>query len=115
MYLRHMLALEDGQTLRLLEGIGNMELSDGEPYRLANSPTRFGRITLNLEPVERKNGWRLAFEKGVGPSPESVQIPESLGKRLHLKEVSGTQYERQDKKIHISPEAKSWEALWEEE
>ena len=42
LYLRHMLALEDGPALRLLEGIGATELAARQPYRLKQTPTRFG-------------------------------------------------------------------------
>jgi hypothetical protein len=56
LYLRHMLALEDGGSLRLLTGIGKPELATGEPFAIAGSPTRFGRISLRLEPLGRERG-----------------------------------------------------------
>jgi hypothetical protein len=50
-YLRHMLALEDGKSLRLLNGITPAELMPPTRYILRNSPTRFGRTDLELEPA----------------------------------------------------------------
>jgi hypothetical protein len=78
LYLRHMLALEDGASLRLLAGIGEPELAAGEPFEIAGSPTRFGRISLRLEPLGRKRGWRLDFEREPGPAPVSVVLPRGL-------------------------------------
>ena len=75
LYLRHMLALEDGRSLRLLAGIGQPELAAGEPFALAGSPTRFGRISLRLEPLGRNRGWRLDFEREAGPAPASIVLP----------------------------------------
>ena len=37
-FLRHMLALEDGSSLRLLEGIGDFELAPGMAHRITESP-----------------------------------------------------------------------------
>lgn len=75
LYLRHMLALEDGRSLRLLAGIGKPELAAGEPFAISGSPTRFGRISMRLEPLGRGHGWRLDFEREPGPAPASVVLP----------------------------------------
>ncbi len=88
LYLRHMLALEDGQALRLLAGVGDFELACGEPYEIAASPTRFGRVWLKLEPGGRGE-WRLEFRRGSGPAPESVVLPVALGARLRFAEARG--------------------------
>ncbi len=77
LYLRHMLALEDGSRLRLLEGIGAPEMSMREPFRLKNTPTRFGPVSLELIPEGSR--WRLQFERGSGPAPSAVTLPKTLG------------------------------------
>jgi hypothetical protein len=112
MYLRNMLALEDGPTLRLLAGVGDPELQPGEPYALAASPTRFGRIDLKLEPLDRGRAWRLEFARGAGPVPAAVQLPAALGARLRFAEVTGAAATRQDNVIQVNPEARSWAATW---
>jgi glycogen debranching enzyme len=112
LYLRHMLALEDGPALRLLAGIGDFELTAGEPYALAESPTRFGRITLDLEPLDRHQGWQLKFERGTGPAPATVQLSANLGSRLRFVEVTGASIRRQEDAILVDPEATSWAATW---
>jgi hypothetical protein len=109
-YLRHMLALEDGRALRLLEGITGAELIPGKPYRLRNSPTRFGRIDLDLEPAGGKR-WHAKFQRAAGPQPASVSVPVELG-RLRFTGVSGASHKANGAAIEIDPTAKSWEAIW---
>lgn len=76
LYLRHMMALEDGDTLRLLDGVGAEDLAYGEPFVLKNSPTRFGRLDLTLEPVGGK--WKLNYELRGGPKPRRVVVNERV-------------------------------------
>jgi hypothetical protein len=111
-FLRHMLALEDGPSLRLLEGIGDFELSHDLPLRITESPTRFGRVSLNLEPLNLGSGWQLRFERGKGPHPETVSLPATLGSRLLLAEVKGATFRRAGAKVIVQPEGSSWQAVW---
>ena len=92
LYLRHMLALEDGASLRLLAGIGEPELAAGEPFSIAGSPTRFGRISLRLEPLGRQRGWRIEFEREPGPAPASVVLPRGV--------------------TPVDPASRKWSATW---
>jgi len=112
LYLRHMLALEDGAALRLLPGIRGFELAAGKPCRLRESPTRFGRVSLELEPLEGRRGWRLEFERGTGPAPGSVQLPATLGVGVSLSDLSGATFRREGDAILVAPEAQSWSAEW---
>jgi hypothetical protein len=111
-YLRHMLALEDGQELRLLEGVSEFELAHGIPHRISESPTRFGRVSLNLEPLSGTSGWRLSFERGTGPNPGTVSLPATLGLRFQLADVKGATFRRAGAMVNIQPESASWQAVW---
>jgi hypothetical protein len=95
-----MLALEDGPRLRLLAGAGEPEL---DAMRLAGSPTRFGRIDMELEPASE--GWRLRFERGSGPAPEAVELP------AEFSEVTGASSRREAGAVLVDPTAKAWTAL----
>lgn len=112
LYLRHMLAFEDGQALRLLEGIGDFELAPGKPYRIAESPTRFGRVSLNLEPVSGGSGWRLNFERGKGPNPGTVTLSATLGSKFQLADIRGATFRHAGAKVNVQPESSSWQAVW---
>ena len=112
LYLRHMLALEDGRDLRLLAGVGDFEVAGGQPLRIVQSPTRFGRIDLSLEPLDGHNGWRLKFQRGTGPAPENVHIPATLGSGGRFAKITGAEVQRQGRILLVTPSAASWEAVW---
>jgi hypothetical protein len=112
LYLRHMLALEDDSRLRLLEGIGDFELAAGEPYSIASSPTRFGRIGVSLEPEGRGKRWRLRFTRGRGPVPSRVTLPARLGARFAFTELSGASHQRDGGQVVVSPDAGAWSATY---
>jgi len=112
LYLRHMLALEDGLALRLLTGVGEFELSQGEPLSIAQSPTRFGRLDMNLEPLDRHQGWRLKFQRGSGLTPANVLLPEILASRFRFAEIKGAQARVEGNSVFVTPSAAAWEAVW---
>jgi hypothetical protein len=111
-YLRDMFAFEDGRTLRLLAGVGDYELKAKEPFLIIQTPTRFGRVSLNLEPLVTQTGWRLKFERGAGPLPARVELPAALGSRPTSSSITGAKSSREGNVILLDPEAKTWEAVW---
>jgi hypothetical protein len=108
-YLRHMLALEDGKSLRLLNGVTTAELTPAVPYILRNSPTRFGRIDLEFEPAGAR-AWRLRFDRSEGPSPSSVSLPAVVG-QLRVQEVIGAGSKVTGEIVEVDPVARKWETL----
>jgi len=112
LFLRHLLALEDGRTLRLLPGVGDFEFAAGQPLSLVNSPTRFGALSLNAEPLDRGKGWRLKFERGAGPAPARVELPAALGRRFRYSGASGADATVSGGAVLIAPGAQSWSATW---
>ncbi len=112
LYLRHMLALEDGRELRLLAGIGAPELSGGDPYTLAESPTRFGRVSLSLEPAGAGRGWRLRFRRGQGDAPGTIRLPRTLLPGIGPAAITGASAKMDGSSVLVDPSAASWEAVW---
>ena len=110
LFLRHMLALEDGATLRLLAGIGEFELASGQPLSVKNSPTRFGRVSLSLEPDGRRRRV-VRFERAAGPSPKVVELPQALA-GLRLADVKGGAIKRDGARVTVDPDARSWTAVY---
>jgi hypothetical protein len=110
-YLRHMLLLEDGERMRLLEGIVNTG-SDRQAFRCERTPTRFGRITLDFEPLDRGRGWKLKFSaETTATHAHSVELPAFLmGQKFD--HIEGTEFQRQASKILIDPTVKTWTAFW---
>ena len=111
-YVRHMLALEDGSHLRLLAGVTGDDLKSGKGYVLAGSPTRFGRINMKLESLDRDQGWRLAYERGTGPAPHNLSLPLDLGARTHFTQVEGAHHRTERGMVLIDGEASRWTAFW---
>jgi hypothetical protein len=111
-FLRHILALEDGRDLRLLAGVGEFELAGREPMSAVQSPTRFGRIDLSLEPLDRHDGWRLKFRRGTGPEPENVHLPATLGSGWRFDKITGAEVRKQGVILLVTPSAASWEVVW---
>ncbi len=112
LYLRHMLALEDGDDLRLLPAFGDPELDTDQPYALAGSPTRFGRVDLKLEPLGRGRGWRMEYRRGNGPSPRNTVLPAAPGSALRLRGIDGAAYRQSGDSVLVDPKAASWSATW---
>jgi hypothetical protein len=111
-YLRHMFVFEDGRALRLLAGVGDYELKAAEPFQFGQTPTRFGRVSVNLEPLNPETGCRLKFERGAGPQPGRVELPSTLGSRLTSDSIMGAKSSREGNVILVDPGANKWEAVW---
>ena len=111
-YARHMLALEDGTLLRLLAGITGEELAAGGAYKLTGTPTRFGRLNLALEPLDRRQGWRLSYERAHGPTPEGVTLPVSFDGRIRFDRVEGAKTRVEGEWVRVECGAARWTAFW---
>jgi hypothetical protein len=109
-YLRHMLLLEDGTRMRLLEGMIPANSSNRTLFRLELTSTRFGRVTLDLEPVAN-NGWKLEASIEAAQHPASVEIPRSIRGRP-FERVLAASFQVKDEKIMIDPTAGKWTAFW---
>ncbi len=111
-YVRHMLALEDGGHLRLLEGVTEGVLAARKPWGVTASPTRFGRVSLRLEPLDRAQGWRMKFERSAGPAPQKVSVPAKLGRRAVFAKVEGAKTRIVGETMTVDPAAAKWSATW---
>jgi len=68
--VRHLLVLEHRDDLRLLAGLPDEWVRDGAVIRVEDSPTRFGRVSLNAQV------WEGAFRVTVTRRPPSVLTEE---------------------------------------
>ena len=113
-YLRHRLVLEDGETLRVLEGVQPADLRERKPFSLAGSPTRFGRIALSAEPSGSR-GWRVRFSReSAATAPQSVEIPAKLDAGAAFTRVEGAASRTlAPGKISVEPAATAWTVIWD--
>jgi hypothetical protein len=111
-YLRHTLILEDNRRLRLLEGILASDLQSRQKYAVRNTPTRFGWISLDLEPVGQK-GWSLHYTRRGEVIPDSIELPAKLLPGAELSKVTGASMRKDPGGIAmIDPASKDWVAFW---
>jgi len=106
-YLRHRLVLEDGGRLRLLEGVDGR---DRNPVSLEQTPTRFGRVNMRVEPSGRA-GWRMTFAMEGNQIPEAVELPAAVA-GAGLQHVEKAKHRKQGRKILIDPTSRTWSAFW---
>jgi hypothetical protein len=109
-YLRHMLLLEDGPCMRLLGGVA-ANLGYDQTFRLEQSPTRFGRVTLEIEPLDHNKGWKLDFALTPSQTPGRVELPAEIAGRK-FDHMFGGKFEREGRKVSIDPRATQWTAFW---
>jgi hypothetical protein len=98
--------------LRLLAGITDAEVTPQKEYVLTATPTRFGRLNLRLEPLDRGQGWRLAFERESGPAPGQISVPVDLGSRFHFAQAENARSRSEAGVVLIDPAAPRWTAFW---
>lgn len=111
-YLRHMLVLEDNEKLRLLEGILPTDLHERHAFRLANTPTRFGRISLDVEPAGL-HGWKARYKRTGGEAPKTLEIHAELLSGVELSRVNGAAFKKAGGGYAtIDPAAMEWTAYW---
>lgn len=110
LFLRHLLALEDGKSLRLLVGIGDFELAAAEPYALQATPTRFGPVDLTLEPDGAS--WNLRYERAAGPAPGRLELPVQLGSKLRFSHIDGARSSQEGPSLLVDPEARRFSVTW---
>jgi hypothetical protein len=116
-YLRHMLILEGSDTLRLLDGVGLEDLNLRQPMSLISSPTRWGRVSLTLEPVDEKT-WSLVFRReGMHPqfAPKLtwVEMPRHLPGNFQFDQYTGAKRAiKNGMRVLFEPEDTSWQCTF---
>ncbi len=109
-YLRHMLVLEDIDTLRLMDGITNVELAPRKPFVLKNTPTKFGRINFLAEPTDSK-GWRMKVHREGENAPLRIEAPSILG-RAKFTRIEGATHKIENDRLLIDPDAADFTVFW---
>jgi hypothetical protein len=110
-YLRHMLLLEDGLRMRLLEGMVPASFRERRAFRLERTPTRFGRVTLQVEALDRGHGWKLDATMEPAQHAQTVELPGSIAGR-QFDRVLNAKHQLQGRKVVIDPGATKWTAFW---
>jgi hypothetical protein len=108
-YSRHMLVLEDGARLRLLEGISPSQITSA--YFLEQTPTRFGRVNFALEPTDGKSTVVKFGRVGKPTKLEAIEMPAALEKQ-ELSSIEGANFKRTGDRVEVDPQAAHWTAIY---
>jgi hypothetical protein len=109
-YLRHRLVLEDEDRLRLLDGVLPSELTQRQAFSLVSTPTRFGRVSLAVEPAG-KQGWQISFRREGARTPQAVELSADLLSG-RTPRVEGAAYRLSGNRLLIDPEKTEWKLSW---
>jgi hypothetical protein len=115
-FLRHMLVLEEEKTLRLFNGLGEADLAARAPIALAATPTRWGRVSVSLEPVDAKT-WVTKFtrepiDEANMPPLTYVTMPLRLPGNFQFDKFSGPTVIKNSPVAMVDPSLLSWEVTW---
>ncbi len=115
-YLRHMMILEDEKNLRLFEGIGLPELNAGKTMELTYSPTRWGRISVSLEPIDSKT-WKTKFKREDFDEKKYSQLdyiimPRKLAGVFYFNGTKGVYANKNGDQALVRTDKHTWECEW---
>ncbi len=114
-YLRHAMVMEDEDVLRLFDGIAGADLADARPLKLERTPTRWGLVSVTLEPVDAKS-WKISFlREPVNPEKapplRSVELPRVLAPNFRFDTISPVTAIKNGPRVIIDGAAMRWEAF----
>lgn len=116
-FLRHSLIMEDGERLRLIEGIVEEDLLAKKPIRIEYTPTRWGRVSLSFEPIDDKT-WSMKFRREnfnqkYVPKLTYVEFPRHLPLKVQFISITGaTAGSAEIGRMLVDGQVTSWEATF---
>jgi hypothetical protein len=116
-YLRHMLVLEDEKALRLFTGVGLPELNAKKIIGVTDTPTKWGRISVTLEPVDEYT-WHTKFthsgyDKANAPVLDTILMPRKLAGVFSFNGAKGVVANVNGNDVVVNIESKQWECEWQ--
>ncbi|MDI6765977.1 MAG: hypothetical protein QME52_04045 [Bacteroidota bacterium] len=115
-FLRHMMILEDAKDLHLFKGIGLPELENGKELSLSYSPTRWGKVSVTLEPIDKLT-WRTRFKREdfdekAYSQLDWIKLPRKLAGVYNFNGIKGVKIGREVDQVLVKPEFTEWECEW---
>ncbi len=114
-YLRHMMVFEDSEVLRLFEGVAPADIAEFQPMEIIDTPTRWGRVSVALEPVDERT-WKIRFSRTPvnarkAPALKSVELPRVLGPNFRFDTITGTTAIKNGPRVIIDGGVLKWDAM----
>ena len=85
--------------------------NEQEKFRLERTPTRFGRVTLDVEPLANSTGWKAEAVLDLRQRPSTIEVSGILRGRK-FDRIEGSKYQANGEKITVDPIASRWTAFW---
>ncbi len=114
-YLRHAMVMEDEAVLRLFDGVAKMDMAEARPLRIERTPTRWGRVSVSLEPVDART-WKITYLRepvnaAQAPPLTSVELPRVLGPNFRFDTISPGTAIKNGPRVTIDGAVLRWEAM----
>jgi len=83
--VRHLLVFERGEDLHLLAGVPEQWLTDGKRIHVTSTPTRYGRVTVDVQAHRRRLTVAVTVEPGVDkPAAIVLRVPPQLYRAVQV-------------------------------
>jgi hypothetical protein len=115
-FLRHRMILEEEKYLSLLSGLGIDDMESGKAFGLTYSPTKWGRVSLQMEPIDNMS-WKMTFlredfNEAMTSPIEYITMPAVIGGKYNFFGATGAKSVRNGETIYIKGHELKWECLW---
>ncbi len=101
MQTRWMLYMEEGKTLKLLQGIPRNWMNNGQCIKLKNAASYFGLFNLDVNSSVKSNTIEATIECNSDRPPDRIQIRLPHPEGLRAKSVSGGTYDANTETVTI--------------
>ena len=109
------MVMEDEAVLRLFDGVAKMDMAEARPLRIERTPTRWGRVSVSLEPVDART-WKITYLRepvnaAQAPPLTSVELPRVLGPNFRFDTISPGTAIKNGPRVTIDGAVLRWEAM----
>jgi hypothetical protein len=116
LFLKNSLVLEELDRLRLLDGLVPEDFVENKPITMTDTPTRWGKISILLEPIDART-WRFTFKRSgfqgkYNPKLEMIEFPRRLTQKLQLDKIPDCKYQLQGSRVQVDPSQTDWVATY---
>ena len=117
-YLRNSLIMEDLEKIRLMDGLVEADFLAKQPIMIQNSPTRWGRVSLAIEPVDEKT-WTVTYKRerydtSHNPKLTAIEFPRRLTQKLQFDKATPGTANINGGRVSMDPLETSWVATYRE-
>lgn len=116
LYLRSILLIEDVEKLRVFDGVLPTDLQAGKPLMAHKTPTRWGSVSVLLEPVNATT-WhgrfvREEFNMRLDQQLKWIEFPRLLTRDIQFDKLAAGKGHTNGDRVLVEPNLLSWDVTW---